>query len=1536
VKSIEDLLLDLSHLDIKLWVDEQSRLRCNAPSGTLIPEIRTQLSERKAEIIDFLQQVNLNSNSSFESISPVLRDKDLPLSFAQEGLWFLYQLNNKGSNYNMPCALQITGSLNVVVLEQALTEIVRRHEILRTNFQQVEAKTVQVINPDTTFKLKVIDLEGEQLVNVQNFINLEVEKPFDLHQDALFQTILWRLNDQSYVLLLNMHHIISDGWSTGILLQELSTLYQAYLSENKSPLPELPIQYADFALWQRQYLSQEVRQKQLNYWQQQLADAPPLLQLPTDRVRPPVQSFRGGIKEFQINADVSKRIRALSQESKATLFMTMLAAFVTLLYRYSNQDDILVGSPMANRNRREIEPLIGYFVNTVVLRTQLVGNLSFWEVLNRVRTVAMDAHAHQDVPFEQVVEALQPQRNLSHSPLFQVLFDLQHSLTEKLLFPGLALTPFGLEHTTSKFDLSLVIEDTGDKLIGWWEYSSDLFSLETITRLSDNFQILLAGIVANPETPINELPLLSAAEQQQILVEWNDTFIEYPDSKCIHQLFEEQVARTPQDIAVVFEEEEFTYQQLNSWANKIAHYLQSLGVRPEVLVAICLERSLEMVIGLLAVLKAGGAYLPLDPNYPSLRLAHMLDDSQVSVLLTRETLREFLPENGAKVVCLDTDFEDIYSQSEDNPVSGVKPENLAYVIYTSGSTGKPKGVMIPHQGVVNHSQAMIAEYSLTCDDRVLQFASFSFDVAIEELFPTLLSGATLVMRPAQMFVSFTDFTKFILEQRLTVANLPTPYWQEWVLELSQGKATVPNCLRLVVTGSEQVLPERLALWQQLVGDRVMWINAYGPTEATITATVYQLAPTSESSYINSVSIGRPIANTQIYILDKNLQPVPIGVPGELHIGGLGLAERYLNHPDLTAQKFIPNPFTHFGLPKLERLYKTGDQARYLPDGNIEFLGRIDNQVKIRGFRIELGEIEAVLAQHPEVRASAVIARVDQPGNKQLVAYIVPNDQSQIQNQLRGFLKQKLPDYMVPSFFVMLEELPLTPNGKVDRHALPSPSVINNSNKFVSPSTCTEINVSDIWNDVLGIQQVGIHDNFFELGGHSLRASQVMSRLREAFQVELPLRYLFEEPTIAGLAELIDTIIHTGTSAKLTTNTEENFRKDAVLDSTIQPPIPFEYVSQPKSIFLTGATGFVGAYLLHELLEQTQADIYCLIRSSNLEQATQKLQNKLESYGLWNVTKNNRIIPVVGDLSKKLLGLSPSQFHDLASQIDVIYHNGAWINTIYPYSVLKPSNVLGTQEILRLASEIKLKPVHYISTTSVFSAQAYSQTKLVPESDPLENTEGLEGGYCQSKWVAEKLVMQARDRGLPVAIYRLARVTGHSQIGVCNTDDLFCRLIKGCIQMGIAPKMDGVVDNLTPVDFVSRAIVHLSYQKASLGKAFHLLNPHPTPMNDLFNWIRALGYPLEIVAYEKWLLQLVAQSKVRSNNVLQPLVPLYSQQTMESTPEPKLDWENTCQGLAGTDIVFPTIDKKLLHIYFSYLTSSGFLPALSTRQVSGTN
>ncbi|MEH1824947.1 MAG: non-ribosomal peptide synthase/polyketide synthase [Nostoc sp.] len=1078
-----------------------------------------------ARSIGQLQQQDLELTSP--PILPRAKNAELPLSFAQTRLWFLDQFEPNSSFYNIPLALHLVGTLNQVSLEQSLEEIIYRHEALRTNFITVDGQASQIIHLETAWIVSVVDLQHlsptKQEIAAQQLVQQQAIQPFDLAKQTLVRATLVVLSETEHILLVCMHHVVSDGWSMGVFVQELAALYNAYSQGQPSSLTPLPIQYADFAIWQRNWLQGDVLQTQLNYWQEQLKDAPALLVLPTDRPRPAVQTFAGARQRFALSVELTQKLTKLSQEQGCTLFMTLLGAYDTLLYRYTEQSDILVGSPIANRNRSEIEGLIGFFINTLVLRTDISGDPSFNELLTRIRETALSAYSHQDLPFEMLVEALQPERDLSHTPLFQVMFVLENAPTSQLELTGLTVNPLPIENATSKFDLTLGMENTANGLVGAWEYNTDLFDDSTIARMIGHFVTLLEAIVVNPQERISQLPMLTEVEQRQLLVEWNNTQADYPWDQCIHQLFERQVEYTPDAIAVIFDNQQLTYQQLNTQANQLAHYLQSLGVGPEILVGIYLERSLSIIVGLLAVLKAGGAYVPLDPDYPQQRLADICQDSQISVLITQQKLLNSLPVEEVKVIVLDRESEILTNQSQENLVSEVEPENLACILYTSGSTGKPKGVMLTHAALVNHSSAISEVFGLTSSDRVLQFASFSFDVAAEEIFPTWYKGATVVIRPAQMFPDFTSFAQFIEQQKLSVLNITPAYWHEWAIAVSQSDATVPQSLRLVAVGGDAVLPETVTIWQQLVGDRVNCLNVYGPTEASVTAIVHDLLhPQSEKT--NSVLIGRPIANTQAYILDPYLQPVPVGVKGELHISGVRLARGYLNRPELTKEKFLPNPFQEAGG---SRLYKTGDLARYLPDGNIECFGRIDNQVKIRGFRIELGEIEAVLNQHPQVQTSCIILHEDNPGDKYLVAYVVPHDeQITTISELRQFLSKNLPLYMVPQAFVILESLPLTPNRKVDRRALPAPDLSSDAygrlrrDKYVAPRTPSEEMLAQVWAQVLKVDLVGIHDNFFEIGGHSLLATQLVSRIRNIFKVELPLRSLFAAATVGELAHLI--------------------------------------------------------------------------------------------------------------------------------------------------------------------------------------------------------------------------------------------------------------------------------------------------------------------------------------------------------------------------------------------------------------------------------
>jgi len=1074
-------------------------------------------------VAEFSQTLDGASRQQFLPIQPVSRSGELPLSFAEQRLWFLDRLQESETvAYNEQEALRLYGPLSIEALQRAVEEIFRRHEVLRTNYQSTDGSPVRVIHPERDLKMPIVDLQHlppeAQLKEVQHLGSQEIRQPFDLASDCLLRVTLLQLAANDYVLLLTMHHIITDGWSTGVFAHELEALYGAYVLGKPSPLPQLQIQYADFACWQRQPTTSQMLAPQLSYWKQQLAGAPPLLELPTDYPRPTVLSSRGAKEFFELGVELTQQLKGLSQEEGVTLFMTLFAAFSTLLYRYSGQEDIVVGTPIANRNRREIEGLMGFFVNTLVLRSGFEGNPSFVELLHRVRQTSLDAYNNQDLPFEQLVEALQPERSLSHSPIFQVMFALQNAPMEPLDLPGMSFNWLQMESAKAKFDLTLSMEETEAGLIGYWEYNCDLFSAATIGRAIGHFQTLLSAIVANPGARVGELPLLTAAERHQLLVEWNDTFAEYPQTQCIHQLFEEQVERSPDAVAVVFEGEQLTYRELNAKANKLAHYLQSLGVSPEVLVGICVERSLSMIVGLLGILKAGGAYVPFDSNSPPERLAFMLADAGILIILTQEKLKSAIPSLPDVTICLDTDWHQIARQTATNLATPVTSNSLAYVIYTSGSTGKPKGVLIQHHNVTRLFAATESWFSFNSKDVWTLFHSYAFDFSVWEIWGALLYGGCLVVVPYWISRSPEKFYQLLCQHQVTVLNqTPSAFRQLIRVEELREPEKVLH-LRYVIFGGEALEIEGLESWFARHGDRSpKLINMYGITETTVHVTYRQL--TISDLNRNGSPIGSQIRDLQIYILDKHLQPVPIAVAGELHVGGAGLARGYLNRPELTAQKFIDNPFSY---SPGSRLYKTGDKARYLRDGNIEFIGRIDNQVKIRGFRIELGEISATLTQHPDLLEAVAHVREDSPGEKRIVAYIVTKEEV-ASASLRSFLKTKLPDYMVPSAFVFLDAMPLTANGKVDRRALPKPDA-DREVGATAPRTTTELQLVQIWSEVLNIPTVGVRDNFFDLGGHSLLAVRLMARIEQQLGTPLPLATLFSEPTIENQASLLSAAI----------------------------------------------------------------------------------------------------------------------------------------------------------------------------------------------------------------------------------------------------------------------------------------------------------------------------------------------------------------------------------------------------------------------------
>jgi amino acid adenylation domain-containing protein len=1065
-----------------------------------------------ADIAQTFQSLQAQSHKQSLPIAPLEPDVQAPLSFAQESLWFLDQYESDRSIYNIPLPLRLSGSLDVGVLQETLSRIVSRHEALRTVFVAIEGEPRQKIIPPAPFELPVVSVEElgepERLAKSRELAVEEICRPFDLTAGPLLRGRLLRLSAQEHVLVLTMHHIISDGWSVGILFEELEVIYRALSSGQEPHLPELAVQFAPFAVWQRQWLSGAVLERQLSYWRQRLAGAPALLELPSDRPRPAVLSYRGDIASLTLPRELCEALKDLSRSRGVTLFMTLLAGFKILLHRCSGQEDIVVGSPVAGRPRSEVEPLIGLFTNSLVLRTDLSGNPTVAELLGRVREVALGAYDHQDLPFEKLVEELKPQRNRSYLPLFQVMLVLQNAPSSKIQIPGLGVQRMDLHTATAKFDLILSWEEIDDNLIGTLEYSTDLFDAATIQRMLYQLRRLYQGMVDDPRRRIEQLPMLGEAERQKILVEWNDTQREYPRDACIHELFQWQARRTPDAVALVFQDQHLTYRQLDQKANQLAHHLRKLGVGPDVLVAICLERSLEMIVGLLGILKAGGAYVPLDAMYPKERLAFMLGDTQARVLLTQNKLLPSLPQGAAKIVCLDADSAAIQSNADTNPAVNVAADNLAYVIYTSGSTGEPKGVLVPHRGVMR--LVCGAQFAKFGPNRVyLQMAPISFDASTLEIWAPLLHGGRCVVHPDQLSTP-GELGQILRQHNVTTLWLTSSLFN---LIIEQDAAALGGLDELLIGGEALSVAHVRRALELLPNTQI--INGYGPTESTTFACCYPI-PRTLAADLPSIPIGRPISNTRVFILDSYGQPVPIKIPGELHIGGDGLARGYLNRPELTAERFIADPFDPTGTG---RLYRTGDVARWMPDGNLEFIGRADRQIKMRGFRIELGEIESVLHQHPQIREAAVLAW-DHEGDKRLAAYVTLKSPGSLsESAVHEFLSGKLPAYMVPAAIVILEQFPLTPSGKLDRSALVRPFwtriVRDKAPSDVRDSI--EEALSSIWMEVLGVERIGIHDDFFELGGHSLLAVRMLSIVNETFGVSLPLATLFSGATIEQLA-----------------------------------------------------------------------------------------------------------------------------------------------------------------------------------------------------------------------------------------------------------------------------------------------------------------------------------------------------------------------------------------------------------------------------------
>jgi amino acid adenylation domain-containing protein/thioester reductase-like protein len=1875
-------------------------------------------------IAELAARIEAGNASPLPAIRRVDRTSLLPLSFAQERLWFLQRLAPESTAYHCPYFFRVRGSIDGAGLHTSLQALVARHEVLRTTFPEIEGRAFQRIHAALEVPLERADLAGlpraEQESQLRAAIAERAARPFDLARGPLLRAGLIRLADDDHVFWLNLHHIITDGRSMEVVFRELAALYAAARTGRAPALAPNTLEYADYSAWQREQLTDERMRSLAAWWQERLRGAPTLLALPTDFPRPAVQSFHGASVDFGFGHDLTERLRTLGAQHNMTLVMVVLAGFAALLQRYSGQSELVIGIPSLGRDRVETEELLGFFVNTLPIRCGFADDPTFASLLEQVRARSLEAFEHDALPFERLVQELALQRVASYNPVVQVAIAPQPPGERDLRLSASAVEHLAVESYRAVFDLTLFSWETGDGFSGAIEYRTDLFQRATIERLIGHLVALLSAAAGQPKTPVSALPILTHAERSQLLVAWNDTSAPVRGDTCFHELFAEQAARTPDAVAV--EEASgraLSYAALEARANRLARYLRELGVGRDALVALCVERSLDMVVGVLAIMKAGGAYVPLDPTYPRERLALMLADARPTALVTHSHLEGLLPSPAhTRVVRLDADAPAIERHKSEPLLALATAHDLAYVIFTSGSTGRPKGVMIEHHNLVNLAEAQRLALGMSADARVLQFSSLSFDAAVWEMATTLTIGATLCLLPPGRALVGIELGRFLQEHRISVATLPPS-----VLPSVPGELAAS--VRTLVVAGEACSAELVKEWAP--GRR--FINAYGPTECTVCATLTVCSPDDAPP-----SIGRPLANVRAYVLDDAGGPVPVGVPGELFVGGEGVGRGYLHQPDLTRERFRPDPFS--ARPN-GRLYRTGDQVRYRPDGQLEFLGRRDLQLKLRGYRIETGEIEAALRQHPDLRDAVVVAREDAAGDRRLVGYVVPaacaaetaehvsnwrtlydkiyegvtpgaepdaiftgwnssftgqpiphdqmrawrartverilslrpteileigcgtgllllplapqcasyvgtdisqrelallgpvveerglghvklelrraddfegvapasvdtvvvnsviqyfpdasylrrvlagavravrpggrvfvgdvrslplleafrasieltraasdarasalhasvqralatepellvdpeffrqaqrehpaitnvevvlkrgrNDNelesyrydvvlhvgavteriaveascsfadvggsvaalerwlrdrgaetaevlavpnSRVRKGLRAaewmatcdetvtefearwggreetsvhpedlwelgerlgyaarvtwsrsagpgaldvlferprpgprgvwmpgaepartehapvtnepmlrlierslpakvreFLEQKLPSYMVPADFVVLNALPLSPTGKVDRKALPSPAAARTApdSAFVAPSSPTEQRIAAIWSELLGVARVGVHDDFFALGGHSLMVSRVIFRIQSALGIDVPMRAMYEAPTIAEMCRFLEQAAVEPGFERLCFTPTLALEEEARLDEVIRPDASALAATHAKEIFLTGATGFVGAHLLAELLARGDARLHCLVRARSLEDAMERLLANLRRYGASTKNVGERVQVVLGDLGAQRLSLTAAAFERLAARVDTIVHNGAKVDHVRGYAHMKPANVLGTHEILRLACSGPLKPVHFVSTLGVVYPPEYAKSGVVRESAVAGPLGRLPNGYMQSKCVAEHLVTAAMARGVPAAIYRLGAVAGHSATGACNAGDFTYSALRSTIELGFADDLDTDL-TLTPVDFVARALAALIGRAESLGRVHHVTNPSPFSWLELVRGLKQRGFRIRVTSYAECMQGLLDAARRGLDTPMLAFLPFLTQKLPGATryvnedyyAPVRWDCENLLEGLTRAGVEAPAHPERILDAYLEYLAQNGLL------------
>ncbi|MCG8418554.1 MAG: amino acid adenylation domain-containing protein [Proteobacteria bacterium] len=1520
-------------------------------AAELVGKVNTQfdVSINSSELLSAGTIANLADDISCRAEHPtgvtlrsVPRNAPIPLSSAQQRIYFVAQQLDDIPLYNQSVTVTSSGPISATALERALQYLVVRHQVLRSTIHLDDSgQPHQIIGEPRGLHLPVVDLRllqsaQEREDEARRCAREMLRKPFRIAEDLMMRGLLVHIDADTSRLYLAFHHIASDGRSiAGILRRELPAVYACFASGREPDLAAPSIQYADYAVWQRRVLAQTDLSVRLMYWQK-ILDGAEQSHLPGDRPRPPQPRFQGRSHYIQLPARLWHAVQSVARQNRATPFVTLLSAFLTLVHRYTGKSDLLVGTIHDERNHPALADVFGHFANPLPLRAELSGHLTFTEVLDRV-TLILHGAQRNELPLDVLVHQLNRERS-QRTPLVSLMFAMIPPCPE--VGDGWLFDQCDLDSGTSKFDLTVSVEQWLGSARVRFEYDTDLFDAETIERLAGHYQTLIENAVADPRRPVKAIEYIPAAEMEQ-LMGWGDIRAEFPVEETIHQRFAAQARRTPDAIAVVDGDgrRSLTYGQLDAVSSQLARYLQSRGIGPATTVGLCMERGVDLVAAILAILKAGAIYVPLDTHYPAARLSFIIDDAAVTLVVTHSSLLSRL-DTTVTTLCVDREWDALGPYPHTAPPVETGPDSAAYIIYTSGSTGRPKGVVVNHANVVRLLAATDECFQFDDRDVWCLFHSINFDFSVWELFGALLYGGRLVVVPHATSRIPDAFYRLLCQHGVTVlCQTPSAFHQ---LSLAE-EHVAGDCglrLRYVIFGGEALEPSALRPFFERHSDRVAeFINMYGITETTVHVT-YRPIRRADVEVAGVSSIGRPIADLEVRLLDQYQQPVPIGIPGEIHVGGAGLATGYLNLPDLTAERFVPHPMAP---DSGRRLYRSGDLARYLANGDMQYLGRLDHQVKIRGFRIELGEIERALVAHPAISEAVVVCVADSETDKRLWAYVVAREQNIAHGDLRAFLASRLPDYMLPAGFVAMAALPLTAHGKVDRGALPPPAAETrlSATGNEQPETEYERRLCELWAGHLRVDGIGVSDDFFSLGGHSMLGVSLCFDIQQRFDLPLDtagylLRGLLQHSNIRRYAAWLTEFVRH--HKELPDREQVDFFAEAQLDPSIEIASATAHeAGQFSDVLLTGATGFLGAGLLQTLLRRTAARIHCLVRARDLARAWARLDKAMDEFPLSTPDPSwkDRIIPIPGDLSQPLLGLSRPEFDAVAGSVDLILHNGARVNFVYPYSALRDVNVGGTEEIIRLASLGRATPVHYISTLSVPASLQFQGVTQVGEDDPVTDPTDMYNGYLESKWVSEQMLLAAHRQGLPVSIYRPKDVSGHSATGRWRVRGGFLpSILHAMADLGAAPVNFLCID-MQPVDHVSEAIVHMVSTQEATGTIYHLTNSWADGLERVIQRMGAAGYPIERCAYDDWCERLKRYVIERPDAPISPFAPLYLEQidrgiavieTHFAGRLPQFDNRNTRQAMAGAGLPHAPMDDALIDLYIAHFVDSGFFPS----------